>query len=141
MSARFFLDTNVLVYTFDAGAPRKREVARDLVRRALAEQSGVISTQVIQEFLRVACEKFAQPMTASECIAFLDGVLVPLCDVVVGPDLHRNALRLREDTGYGFYDALIVSAALSAGCATLYSEDLQDRRAVGSLRIRNPFAA
>ena len=42
--------------------------------------------------------------------------------------------------GYSVYDALIVSAALGAGCKTLYSEDLQDGQIINrQLTIRNPF--
>jgi predicted nucleic acid-binding protein len=38
-----------------------------------------------------------------------------------------------------FWDALIVEAALSRGCTTLLSEDLQDGRRFGALVIENPF--
>jgi predicted nucleic acid-binding protein len=50
------------------------------------------------------------------------------------------ALKIAEDRGYGIYDALVIAAALEAGCTTLYSEDLQDGQVLdGKLTIRNPF--
>ncbi len=62
MSADFFLDTNILVYTFASHAPQKQARALALVQDALANGHGVISTQVIQEFLNVATRKFATPL-------------------------------------------------------------------------------
>lgn len=53
---------------------------------------------------------------------------------------HEAALRISETYGYGMYDALVIAAALEAGCETLYSEDLRDRQVIdGQLTIRNPF--
>ncbi len=54
MSVEFFLDTNILVCTFDPTVPAKQNKARDLVERALEHQQGVISYQVVQELLNVA---------------------------------------------------------------------------------------
>jgi predicted nucleic acid-binding protein len=139
MPARYFLDTNVLVYSFDAEAVEKQRVAKELIAEALATQRGVISSQVVQEFLNVALRKFAEPMSPSEGRVYLDSVLAPLCEVFPAIDLYREALRVVEDTGYAPYDALIVASAIQAGCSTLYSEDLRDRHVVGPTTIRNPF--
>ena len=55
-------------------------------------------------------------------------------------EMHEAALKIAEKHGYNVYDALVVSAALEAGCATLYSEDLHDGQTIdGQLTIRNPF--
>ena len=58
MSVRFFLDTNVLVYSFDAREPRKAKLARELIEKAMSQGSGIISTQVVQEFLNLALTKW-----------------------------------------------------------------------------------
>ena len=139
MSARFFLDTNVLVYCFDETAPRKQRLANALVREALDEHRGIISTQVIQEFFSVASRKFARPMDAAMCRVYLDTVLSPLCEVYPNVELYRQVIGVREETGYTFYDSLIVAAALEAGCKTIYSEDLQHNRKLHGLEIKNPF--
>lgn len=141
MSAEFFLDTNILVYSFDAAAPEKRETARALIRRALAGDSGVISTQVVQEFLNVALGKFVKPITTAEAQQYLETVLTPLCAVFPSMDLYKQALELREETRFAFYDCLILAAALEAGCSVLYSEDLQAGRQVRTVRVENPFTA
>ena len=53
-AARHFLDTNILVYTFDLTSPQKARRAEDLVHNALASGNGIISYQVAQEFIRRA---------------------------------------------------------------------------------------
>ena len=139
MSAESFLDTNVLVYCFEPDEPAKRRRARELVERALRDGNAIISTQVAQEFLNLATRKFSQAFTGDDLRAYLDGVLAPLCQVFADASLFRLALAVKAETGYGFYDSLIVSGALQAGCTRLYSEDLQDGRAIRGLVIENPF--
>ena len=58
MSDRFFIDTNIFVYTFDHVNNNKKAIARSLIQNALSSGEGVISYQVIQEFLNVATRKF-----------------------------------------------------------------------------------
>jgi predicted nucleic acid-binding protein len=140
MSARFFLDTNIFVYTFDSEAPGKRERARDLVQIALTDGVGVISYQVVQEFLNVALRKFAVPLTARDADTYLDTVLMPLCEVFPDRQLYASAIVLHSRTGWSFYDSLIVSAARRAGVTVLYSEDLQSGRILDGLTVVNPFA-
>ena len=56
-------------------------------------------------------------------------------------ETHELGMALAERHGFSVYDAMIVAAALSADCDTLWSEDMQDGLLVeGSLTIRNPFA-
>jgi predicted nucleic acid-binding protein len=139
MSAEFFLDTNILVYTFDATNSRKQDKARTLVEDALEHRTGTISYQVVQEFLNVATRKFARPLTARQAQHYLDAVLDPLCAVYASTGLYRKAIEIQERWRYAFYDSLIIASALASGCRTLYSEDLQDGQAVESLTIVNPF--
>jgi len=136
---RSFLDTNILVYPFDARAAAKREEARRLTGWALATHEGVISTQVVQEFLNVALRKFPQPMSQAEAQLYLSQVLMPLCEVFPDASLYSNALSIADETGWGFYDALIVSSAQASGCRVLLTEDLQHGRTVRGVELRNPF--
>lgn len=135
----FFLDTNVLVYTFDASAPEKRATAREWVRTGLSSQRGVIGTQVVQEFMNVALSRFARPMGVTEARDYLRGVLQPLCRHVPSSASYDHALLVKEETGYSWYDALIVTAAIETGCKWLVTEDMDHGRTIGSLTIRNPF--
>lgn len=139
MSARFFLDTNIFVYTFASSFPAKQKKALDLIGEALEEGKGIISFQVVQEFLNLAIHKFERPFTWQENFDYFEEVLGPLCGIYPDPELYRRALRVRQETGYRFYDALIVASALEGGCKILFSEDLQDGRKIGGLTIKNPF--
>ncbi len=136
----YFLDTNVLVYSFDKSAPGKQTIAQGLIKHALSTQRGVISTQVIQEFLNVALRRFATPLIVSESREYLTSVLTPLCQHFPTTGFYNLALLVREETGYSFYDTLILTAAIEMGCSSLLSEDLQGGRVVRGVTIRNPFA-
>ena len=139
VAGRSFLDTNILVYAFDPEAKSKREYAQLRITRAVATGDAVISFQVVQEFLSLALRKFPRPMTQPEAQAYLSQVLMPLCEVFPGASLYSSALSIADETGWTFYDSLIVSAALAAGCGVLLTEDLQHGRTVRGLEIRNPF--
>jgi predicted nucleic acid-binding protein len=138
-SARFFLDTNIFVYTFDQRSTSKQKRAADLVESALAGHRGVISYQVVQEFLNIATRKFFPSMPLDEARVYLERVLTPLCEVFPDARLFSQALSISSEMQISFYDALIVSSALVGGCGILWTEDLQHGRRVGDLEIRNPF--
>lgn len=135
----FFLDTNILVYSVDRSEPEKQKLAEQLIKEALGTGRGMISSQVVQEFLNVAQHKFTRPMTTAECREYLAKVLLPLCRQFPTINYYDRALVVQRDTGYLFYDALIVAAAIDAGCRTLLTEDLQHDRTIGVLTIINPF--
>lgn len=136
----FFLDTNVFVYSFDRSDPRKQAIAQRLIQDALRTQRGVVSSQVVQEFLNVALRKFARPMTVSEGREYLKMTLMPLCHHYPSASFYDHALLLEEETGFSFYDALVVAASVELKCTTLLSEDLQHGRTVRGVTILNPFA-
>lgn len=141
MKGKFFLDTNIFVYSFDDTALEKQRQARELIKSSLRSGNGYISFQVIQEFFNVATRKFAAPMSLLSSKEYFDKVFMQL--EVVHPDGEyiKTALDLTATTGYSLYDALILSAAFKAGCNTLYTEDLQDGQKIRNLTIVNPFTA
>lgn len=136
-----FLDSNVFIYLFDTTDERKRAIARRLVASAIETDSACISFQVVQETLRVVTGKLPKPLTPDDAQAFLQHSLMPLWRVMPSPALYAAALRLRARWQLGFYDALVVAAALEAGCKHLLSEDLQHGQRIEGLRIENPFRA
>jgi len=135
----FFLDTNIFVYSFDSRAPAKKRIAIELIRYALESQTGIISTQVVQEFLNVATGKLEVPFQARDAKDYLAQVLGPLCQVFPTFDIYDHAISIRELYGLSFYDSLIVSGALRARCKTLVTEDLQEGQHFDSLTVFNPF--
>lgn len=139
MSAETFLDTNILVYQLDSSDRRKHRVADAIVRSALADGNACISWQVVQEWLNVALRKAAVPLTPDQARSYLDAVLLPLLTAMPSPALYHRALDLQARWRFGFYDALIVAAALGAGCKRLLSEDLQHGQRIETLTVHNPF--
>jgi predicted nucleic acid-binding protein len=139
MSERFFLDTNIFVYSVDQSAPRKATIAEQLISRSLSTRKGVISYQVIQEFFNVALKRFSALMSIANAEQYLNQTFLPLFSVQSSATLYREALRLHSTVRFSWYDSLIVSAALQAKCETLYTEDLQHGQKIGSLQILNPF--
>ena len=139
MNDKFFLDTNVFVYSFDNRHKSKQKKAQSLIDDALSKNAGVISYQVVQEFFNVALKKFTIPLTHKDCTLYLEQTLMPLCDIYPNVDLYKHALHVHKETGFSFYDSLIVAGGLKGGCTILYSEDLQHGQKIEGLTIHNPF--
>jgi predicted nucleic acid-binding protein len=139
MSNKYFLDTNIFVYCFDDRQPEKKLRSLALIADALKTGDGVISTQVMQEFLNVATRKFGVPLNPEDGKVYLQKVMYPLCHVFPDLDLYLTTLNILRDTGYSFYDSLILSGAIQGGCTILYSEDFQASQQVDRVKIVNPF--
>jgi predicted nucleic acid-binding protein len=139
MRGKFFLDTNVFVYSFDDRTPAKQKRASELIRSGLEERRGVISFQVVQEFFSVAFGKFPQPMKITGAQYYLASVFRPLLIVHSSEALYSESLGIKGRYGISWYDSLIVAGALISSCETLFSEDLQHGLQIGELTIRNPF--
>lgn len=139
MSAEDFIDTNVFIYHLDASDPRKQAIAERIIRQALTGGNACISYQVIQEFLNTALRKAQVTLDIAQGRAYLETVLAPLLRVSASVALYRRALEVQARWGFGFYDSLIVAAALTAGCTRLLSEDLQHGQRIETLTIHDPF--
>jgi predicted nucleic acid-binding protein len=139
MRDRFFLDTNIFVYSFDRSAPAKAKRAAGLIRDALTTQKGIVSYQVVQEFFNVALRRFSQPMQAADAAQYLNAVFRPLLAVHSSQALYGEALYLHAQGGLAWYDSLIVSSAIQARCEILFSEDFQHGQRFAGLQARNPF--
>jgi len=139
MNDRFFLDTNIFVYSFDASAPAKARRAGQLIRQAVATGKGIISHQVAQEFFNMALRRFAQPMSVAEAEQYLVTVFLPLMAVHSSQALYAEELRFSERYHLSWYDALIVAAAIEGQSRLLYSQDLQHGQRFGDLQVQNPF--
>lgn len=139
MSDRAFLDTNIFVYSFDGSAPQKAKVAKRLIAEALQRGSGLISYQVVQEFLNVAMKRFTPVFSADDGERYFLTVFRPLLAVHSSPVLYQQALRFKERYRLAWYDSLIVAGAVESGCQTLFTEDLQHGMKVEGLEVKNPF--
>ncbi len=139
MSDRYFLDTNIVVYSLDLVDPRKATIAEELVTRGVGSGVGVISYQVVQEFMNVSLRRFQATITVTELELYFLKVLLPMMRVPSSSGLFLEALRLRKANQIEWYDSLILAAALQGGCKVLYSEDMQHGQRFGNLVIQNPF--
>src|ERR1700674_4416688 len=140
MKGRFFLDTNIFVYSFDVSSPKKSAQAAKLIRTDIQTHGGMVSYQVVQEFFAVALRRFAKPMSSTDAEQYLSTTFRPLLSVHSSPALYSEALRIGARFQLPWYDSLIVASAIEGQCGVLYSEDFQDGQQIGSVTISNPFA-
>lgn len=134
--AKVFFDTNVLAYAMDQDAPDKRKRSRQLIAEFVASGTGVVSTQVLQEFYVTATRKMrVAPLAAKSVLQSFTIFEV----VQVSPDLIEKAIDRSVLSQLSFWDALIVMASASSGCTTIYSEDLNAGQVIDGVRVVNPF--
>jgi len=134
-----FIDSNIFIYLADPADSAKRRTAERLIADAIATGSASISFQVVQETLNVLTRKLRTVVTADDARRLLVEALVPLWHVMPSQGLYERALQIHASYQYSFYDALVIAAALAAGCTRLYSEDLQHGQRIEGMTIQNPF--
>lgn len=135
-----FVDTNILLYAHDRSAGEKQVKAAKLLTELWEDHSGVLSPQVLQEFLVNAVRKLQSPLSLVKTrdIVRTYGLWVTRDTKV--EDILR-ATEIMELTSFSFWDSLIIASAEATGCALLYSEDMQHGQQVAGLTICNPFNA
>jgi|SRR5580704_15798641 predicted nucleic acid-binding protein len=138
MSDKFFVDTNVLLYAYDLESGLKHERALALVDNLWISGSGVLSTQVLQEFCSSLRRKARPPLSVEETRRRVESYLI--WEIVVNTAQSAlEALQIEARYKISFWDALIVHAAQASGADILYSEDLNDGQVYGSVRVVNPL--
>lgn len=134
MSAKAFIDTNVVIYALGPNSDKTPRAA------ALLADNPTLSTQVLSETANVALKKLALPLSETgKLLAMLEAV----CQVeTVTPATLHLALEIVGKYGFSWYDSLIIAAAIKAKCTILYSEDLHHSQVIeGRLAVINPFLA
>ena len=136
---KFFFDTNILVYLFDADSPDKRRKARALFQKHAEGGDILLSTQVLQEFYVTVTRKLARPLGAAAASETASR-LAELPMVQIDSALILSAIQRSRNDQLSFRDALIVQAAIEGHASTLYSEDMQHGQVLDGVRVDNPFA-
>lgn len=133
-----FCDTNVLVYAYDLSAGAKRDQARALLERLWLEQSGALSVQVLQELFVTLTRKVTRPLGGSEVRAVVADMATWR---VVEPTVAHvmAAIEGTQRWQLSFWDAMIITSALHAGAAIVWSEDMNHGQIFDGLTVRNPF--
>lgn len=134
MSAKVFLDTNIIIYGYSQDEPDKQQRAREC---AQASESW-ISTQVLNETVNTLRRKFS--LGYRQISAVLDELSQHSQLTVVSLDTIRKALDIAQRYQFSYFDSLIIASALEVGCDRLYSEDLQDGQIIdNTLTLTNPL--
>jgi predicted nucleic acid-binding protein len=138
MTAKVFVDTNVLVHWRDASEPDKQEQALAWLSGLWERRTGRLSFQVLQEFYVTVTAKLA--LSLSPELARLNvRQLLAWKPVIVDDRLLEEAWRLQDRYRFPWWDALLVAAAQISACRYLLSEDFQDGIEMGDLKVVNPF--
>ena len=138
MSAKTFVDTNILVYAHDLDAGKKHEVARLIITELWESKSGVISTQVLQEFYVTLTRKIPSPLKGAQVRRILNNYMT--WDVAVNDGTTiLQASEIEETYNISFWDAMIVSAAFMKNAEILLTEDLNEGQHLEGMTIVNPF--
>jgi len=133
---RFSIDTKILVYSIDNDAGPRHEQARILVD-ALVERDCIVTVQALAEFFHAVTRKDKMPRGDAAAIVHDWMELFPVA-VADGRTLGQ-AIQLKNEHDFAFWDAMLVQAARAAGVTRLLTEDMQDGRTVGAMRLENPF--
>lgn len=133
---RFFVDTNVLLYSLDSADPQKQATATEWLKCLWADGAGCLSWQVLNEFYVNAIRKLGAPASKARAVIETFALWRPV-DPSLG--LMQRAWHWMDSAQLTYWDALIVAAAERAGCACLLSEDFQAGRKLGSVTVVNPF--
>ena len=133
------VDTNVLVYAHDLSEQDRCPVAQARLGELWESRTGVLSTQVLQEFYVVATRKLRLPLSRRLARSVVEAYSAwPV--VQVDSAMILAASVLEEGHSLSFWDALIVEGARRAGAERVLSEDLQTGRRLAGITIENPFA-
>lgn len=138
MSAKVFVDTNILVYAYDIDAGNKQSTAAIILRELWDRGSGTLSMQVLQEFYTTATRKLASPVP-KEMARRIIGHYALWC-VATTPEDVQQAFLIEDGARIGFWDAMIVAAAIRSGATRILSEDLNPGQTIAGITIENPFA-
>lgn len=134
---KIFIDTNLIVYANDSRDPEKQHKAIALIQALMENGHGVISSQVLMEYANTALFKLKQQHSiVLRQLALLDSFEV----VLLQPTLIRRAIEIRSAYDISFWDSCIISAAESAGCDSIYSEDLNAGQYYSGIKLNNPLA-
>jgi predicted nucleic acid-binding protein len=107
-----FLDSNIVLY-LASGDLLKADRAQELVA-----EGGAISVQVLNEIANVSCRKMGLSWAETRNFLLLIRGLLKVEPMTI--EIDDVGISLAERYQLSVYDSMIVSAALSAECDTLF---------------------
>lgn len=140
MSARIFVDTNVLVYAYDRSEPQKQRQALEVLDRLAVSRVGVISTQVLAEFFVSVTRKIVTPLSVSEAYVRVKNYLQAWTVLDLTGMIVLEAARGVREHQFNFWDAQIWAAARLNQIPIVFSEDFNVGAVTEGVHFVNPFA-
>jgi predicted nucleic acid-binding protein len=137
MNGRTFIDTNVLIYAHDVDANEKHQIAKSVLADLWSERTGVLSLQVLQEFYVNVTRKIPSPLSKDLARRVVSSYAIWCSETT--PTEISAAFQIEDESRIGFWDALIVSAAVKSGATRIFSEDLNAGQRIAGVLIENPF--
>jgi predicted nucleic acid-binding protein len=138
MSDRIFVDTNILVYAHDLSAGDRHAKASAVIESLWEAETGVISTQVLQEFYVTVTRKIKDTLTPAEAREIIRNYLAwPM--QINDPETTIRASEIEEKHHLSFWDALIVAAALRLHAKKIITEDLNHGQIIEGILVENPL--
>jgi predicted nucleic acid-binding protein len=138
MSGKVFVDSNVLVYAYDRDAGIKQRQAEDILFGLRRGRLGALSMQVLQEFYTNVTRKIKMPLSKADARGIVND-FSHWCIETTPAEITR-AFQIEDEARIGFWDALIVAAAIKSGATRIISEDLNTGQIIAGITIENPFA-
>lgn len=136
MNGRIFIDSNVFLYAIEEDATLKGERCGEWLRHLLRSALGLTSLQVMNEITNVLLKRGKIP--PEQAFSIVDGFQL-FGTVAINLETVAAARLIHFETGYSWWDSLLLAAAIEQGCAYFLSEDLQDSRRIRGLTIISPF--
>ncbi len=139
MSARVFVDTNVLVYVRDASESKKQPRAAEWMAALWDTGSGRVSYQVLNEYYVTVTSKL-DPGLPKEAAREDVEALVTWQPRVLDHGVLETACEIQDRYGFTYWDSLIAAAAATMDCGVLLTEDLSDGQDILGVRVVDPFS-
>lgn len=133
-----FVDSNVLIYAFDADEPERQPIARQLLGELFRSRRFRLSTQILQEFYAVVTRKIRRPLSPERALAALAD-FAAWNPVIIDTRMVQEAARLSAEATISLWDALVIVAASRSGAAQVLTEDLNDGQKILGVEVVNPF--
>jgi len=139
MKSKYFLDTGIFIKSFDKDDHNKMNKAKELIKDTLKSNKGIISYQVIEEFLVESMHNFKNPIKPLDSKIYVSNFLFPICEVFPTVDLVKNAIDIVVETGLVFNKALKLAGAVQGNAKIFFTNDCDDIYELKGLKIINPF--
>ena len=138
MTAKVFVDSNVLIYAHDLDAGARQQRAAECLRRLWESRAGRLSTQVLQEFYVNVTQKIKAPLSKGAAREIVRSYQ-PWVHVPITPATVVRASEISEIWQLSFWDGMILASAEQHGVSELLTEDLNHGQIIAGVKIINPF--